>query len=656
MIRPEVSGWADVARLLGASPAAERAAMWRARLTMAASLAHGLGSLPDGAQLASRGGRGADGRVLLWVVGARESTEGRLARAGLLAEVICSLWRPAREHGLELVLCGPEMRSWRIEPNNQPAGNQATGQPPLPLTRAVCGTLHSVLGGDGAATLGGRTPDAAVCFNSGVGTLLAPLVSPWLPTLAALLSTGAPILLTCYSAHEASGEAALLPMLGAHTLLPSALNPLAHPLPLSILEPRLDDSQAESIAREAAAGEEESAMGGGDGGGGGAAPAADAFTRVEVSNRFLRCVRGDVTRSSAATEAWLRKAEALLTASAQLFAFKPGNAAGWIASLRTGTGTGSPGTSTQMDSPGAATQIGAGAAGTPIDYPVSQMETRAANAELLSRASEDGRVALRLCSLGAREALQGVLRTVGPLLAEGDTGGGGNGCGGDTDGVGRNGWAGDTVGKGHSCGGGTCGERAGLSYGGAPAAAELALHACRALLRLGAAAAQWEALHREPDEEETELICGSGEGVGGWSGEERKLTGGRAAVGEGNAGVAWEEGCHVLRGAAGGGAWRGGGIGAAAGDGEVCVSAGGGAGCVAHVVFAGDYVNSRSRPCLAAPVVRRLAHGESLRAVASRGPWLRTDRGDWVLRDHPGLGALVRLWGDTAREGEGMDE
>lgn len=758
---PEVAGWADVTRLLGAGPPAERAALWRARLTMAASLAHGLGSLPDGARLASRGGRGADGRVLLWVVGARESAEGRLARAGLLAEIVCALWRPAREHGLELVLCGPEMRSWVIESpiihsptgrHSQPTiphgrGIQPPNRPPPPLTRAVCGTLHAVLGGGGAAALGGRCPDAAACFNSGVGTLLAPLVSPWLVTLTALLATGAPVLLTCYSVHEASGEAALLPMLGAHTLLPSAPNPLAHPLPLAALDPALDESHAAQIAEAAAAaaegfhllplGEADAAAAGGSGhlpvdpglqpqgqmraekrewtqavaagsGGGGGArgggaagcgggalgagdkavgagvgvtagggghgaarggdgcalaagPSAGVTSvtsvvsvpsvtsaGVEVSNRFIRCVRGDPARSAAAAEAGVRKAEALLTSSAQLFAFKPGNAASWIASLRPGT---------QMEPP---------AAGTGIERPGvgMQIETQWANAELLARAAEDLRVALRLCSLGAREALAAVLQTLAALPASGDTGGGGdgfgsdtgrggNGSGGDTGGEGAGLWHGDTGGGLRSSGGDTGGSRAGLSYGGAPAAIGLRLSAGRALRLLNSAAAQLAALHREPAQDEMPLFDEAGAGlphearvaapIGVLGCGDQLAAGGGGGVGKGPVVAAGGRGGEVLRREEG----------CAAAGAVGCVAAGAGEGCVAEVVFEGEFVNSRSRPCLSAPVVRRLAHGASVHAVAARGPWLRTDQGDWLLRAHPALGVLVRLGGGGgAREGE----
>ena len=83
-----------------------RRALWRARRTMAATFAFGMGQLPEStwAYTAGRGGRGSDGRMLVWVVGACEAMEGQLSRRGLLAQTICRLWWPAREHGLELIL------------------------------------------------------------------------------------------------------------------------------------------------------------------------------------------------------------------------------------------------------------------------------------------------------------------------------------------------------------------------------------------------------------------------------------------------------------------------------------------------------------------------------------------------------------------------
>ena len=50
--------------------------------------------------------------------------------------------------------------------------------------------------------------DFAVLVSSGIGTLLEPLVSCWLPTLAQLLALNVPLCLTCYHEGEAAGEEA----------------------------------------------------------------------------------------------------------------------------------------------------------------------------------------------------------------------------------------------------------------------------------------------------------------------------------------------------------------------------------------------------------------------------------------------------------------
>jgi len=452
--RPEPASWADVARLLG-PPDAGRVALWRARRTMASSLTSGLALLPDRTWLNPRG---ADGRIRLWIVGAREQMEGELARQGLLADLICALWRPAREHGLDLILCGPEMREWTLQSDDDDAGGRRTGEachrPPPPRTRSIGLTLHAYLD-DAGGSISDWPPDAAVCFNSGFGTLLAPLASPWLQTLAALLRTGAPLLLTCYAAHEASGEAAILRLLGAKTLLPSTANALAHAVPLELLDPRVNLADgdlaelAQRAAEEAAKVEAPSCrngqsdgpqlvdggMGGnGSSGGVGGYGASDAASRRQfnVANRFVTCVIGDPSRGEAEATAGLASAEALLTSSAQLFALK--NAPAWVACL----GDGVP------------------------------LETVAANAELIARAAQHTRVALVLASKGARAALVAAVARLAAAQAA-------------------------------SLGAGT-GYK--LTYNGAPPALRLALLAKRAVVLLDGAMGALAKLHMEPAEAE----------------------------------------------------------------------------------------------------------------------------------------------------------
>jgi hypothetical protein len=129
-------------------------------------------------------------------------------------------------------------------------------------------TLHSLLNAGGAAaSVAGSArlpaPDVVFCINSGMGTLPAPLVAPWLPTLDALLCLGTPTLFSCFNRHEAAGEAALLPLLGAEVLLSySTPNSMAHALPLELIatadvparaSPSADaDADADALAELAA--------------------------------------------------------------------------------------------------------------------------------------------------------------------------------------------------------------------------------------------------------------------------------------------------------------------------------------------------------------------------------------------------------------------
>ena len=124
----------------------ELAALAQARLTMAATIAWALTELPaaNQAELAtSRHGR--DGRLLLWIVGARESMEGELARNGHFAEPLARLLPPALSAGgLELVLIGPEMKGWELELSpHGTAAAAADGAAASLVVRAVSGTLHA---------------------------------------------------------------------------------------------------------------------------------------------------------------------------------------------------------------------------------------------------------------------------------------------------------------------------------------------------------------------------------------------------------------------------------------------------------------------------------------------------------------------------------
>eukprot|EP00966_Prymnesium_polylepis_P231046 5346548-Prymnesium_polylepis.1 len=162
-----INSWHDVQLALCASPDASSLDLWRSERCLAATIAYALQRLPKPHTLA-RGGRGSSGRLLLWLVGAREPLEGELARQGLLVEILHRLC--PHEAGWEVVLIGPEMHTWAL-----PAARGGAG-----LVRAYTGTLHSLMASD---ALESEKPDAAVLFNSGIGTLLWPLVEGWLPTM-----------------------------------------------------------------------------------------------------------------------------------------------------------------------------------------------------------------------------------------------------------------------------------------------------------------------------------------------------------------------------------------------------------------------------------------------------------------------------------------
>ena len=97
-------------------------------------------------------------RLVLWVVGAREAFEGELVRQGWLLGPLLSLDTRARDLGLEIVLIGPEMRTWEL-------GVRAADAAGTHRVRAVGGTLHAAIN-DGVL---GTAPDATILFHSGIG-------------------------------------------------------------------------------------------------------------------------------------------------------------------------------------------------------------------------------------------------------------------------------------------------------------------------------------------------------------------------------------------------------------------------------------------------------------------------------------------------------
>ena len=263
----------------------------------------------------------------------------------------------------ELVLVGPEMKSdWE-----------------LGAVRSICGTLHERDVGD--------RPDFAVLVNSGIGTLLEPLVSCWLPTLAQLLALDVPLCLTCYHEGEAAGEEAVLRAFEAVPLGPSEVNPLAYVLPsrlgddaaaeVAAAAARADRSRAARQARRAA--RQAAALRSDDERGAALAQAsAEEFEAArlhgdatDAANSHLRWWCGSALSAAALRDEAVPRGRKLLRECAQVFL--PTNLDAWLAALRGGDGVG--------------------------------LETRAAMASLLAEGTREATCAHFAIRGGAREAL-----------------------------------------------------------------------------------------------------------------------------------------------------------------------------------------------------------------------------------------------------------
>ena len=232
-----MSSWTAVEHALHADERDDMLALWRARRTFAATLAHALSALPRVHRPSWTNGSGADGRWCVWLVGCREEVEGELARRGLLGEVLAALHGPSP--GWQFELIGPLMNEWEL---TRPS------TPPL-LVRAHRGTAHE-------CEARCSTPDLVACFHPGVGTLYQPFACSWLPTLARLLQQCVPLLLTAYHAGESNGEEQLMRLLGAQPLTPSVDCPLRHALLVNMLEDEAFDAGQLEAKRAAGAAEQ----------------------------------------------------------------------------------------------------------------------------------------------------------------------------------------------------------------------------------------------------------------------------------------------------------------------------------------------------------------------------------------------------------------
>lgn len=194
-----------------------------------------------------------------------------------------------------------------------------------------------------------------------------------LSQLVHLLAVDVPVLLSCYNAREAEGEAALLGIFGANVLRAHARNPFGHAVPDGALAPAGSahaEARLANEAREAAdARSAEADCAELDNGG-----RADEAGGPSVCNALIAWVRGSSYGAGRAGAAAMGaevvpKARDFVAACAKMFALR--NMEAWVA----GVGGGAP------------------------------METVAANASLLSAAVDESPIALHALKLGARDAL-----------------------------------------------------------------------------------------------------------------------------------------------------------------------------------------------------------------------------------------------------------
>ena len=390
---PALESWDDVFAVLKLDSKAQ-STLVRSRLTMAATVAYALRKLPlseQGVQSASCG-RGRDGRLLLWIVGAREAMEGELARGGHLAGPLAALSPPSfGSRGLELVLIGPEMSTWELERTNPVAPSARSI-----LIRARSGTLHALHPSPSAAP-DDAPPDLVVLFNSGIGTLLWPLVEHWLPTISLLLNLSVPLLCTCFNEHEARGEEALLGgSFGTTYLLPSQQNPLAHSTPLAaVASACAEDATAEAtalqavVAAEAAAAAAATAIVDAAPTGTDVAAARATPSDASRSNSWIKWVVGSSHDAAALAGPAQAKARDLIRTCAKMFALK--NMDAWLEELNTGEAL--------LPATNGCASVGQ------QEALVSRVETVAANVLLLAEATADTGLALMAYKKGAVEAL-----------------------------------------------------------------------------------------------------------------------------------------------------------------------------------------------------------------------------------------------------------
>ena len=388
-----LEGWEDVfMRLGGSSGGYPPSALSRARLTMAASITFGLRLLPpqELENMVRRDGRGKGGRLKIWIVGAREPMEGELARGGHLAEPLALLLPPAlAAKGVEIVLVGPEMTNWAIERANRAASTRSANS--TLLIKSATGTLHGL-------KRPGSLPDFCVLFNSGIGTLLWPLVEQWLPTISMLLGMpDVPVFCTCFDEHEARGEESVLGnAFKTKYLLESRRNPLGYVSPIEAVaaNSRLRLHDAESLVLKAQADADEVAKKRQEL----AVPLPDQKYDKKAkpppvkegsrSNKWIKWIRGSEFGPEGLAGEATDKATEMVKMCAKMFAFK--NMDAWLEDIKA---------SSDMET-------------SDVFSSGDGIERLAANVMLMAEATDETSIALIAYQKGALDALAKLLTAV----------------------------------------------------------------------------------------------------------------------------------------------------------------------------------------------------------------------------------------------------
>lgn len=212
-----LGGWSSFANAYDPGAGDDELQRFREMKTFPASVVWSLLQLPA----ASAPTPPHDRPLVVWILGARTTLEGQLAKDGewrLLAEVFPELsW--------DLVLVGPEMDD---------LGGQIVADGGLGRVHASGVRLkghdwaRQALSDSGSeAERRWRQPDLVVLFNSGIGTLTLGLVRHWLETVEEILRLSVPVLFTCFSKKEMVGEELILRQLfKAQVLVDFLDNPL----------------------------------------------------------------------------------------------------------------------------------------------------------------------------------------------------------------------------------------------------------------------------------------------------------------------------------------------------------------------------------------------------------------------------------------------